>query len=356
MNEIDKLRDLWGHVESRAEGRVSVPAGLTRRVRLRKAATSVVAVVGVLAATSLSWAGIRSVDWSQIGGERPSAAPASSPFVPPENGRIAFSTTRGVGMELHSIQPDGSDEEVIPTPRGLPWLHAWSPDGTKIAVSIFSSGNGPRAIWVMNADGSEARKIAEAENVSVPSWSPDGSTIAYAARKGGRTEIHLVAPDGTDDRVLHAEEATGTFAIFSAQFSPDGERIVFDRGTDAGFDIYVIDADGTNPQQLTTTGTDYDPTWSPDGTQIAFTRQGEGTQSDVYVMDADGTNLRQLTFGGNGQTNLSPIWSPDGGKIAYVEGMTGGPGSLIVMNADGSQPATLVDDDVLGISWQPVPA
>ena len=309
-----------------------------------------IAVALAVAAGGISLV-LRAFIFSPPGPAGPGPELTSSPFVPRENGRIAFSITTRGGMELHSIQPNGSGEQVIPTPRGLPWLPAWSPDGTKIAVSIFASGGGPRAIWVMNADGSEGRKIAEADNVSVPSWSPDGSTIAYAAREEDRTEIHLVAPDGTDNRVLHTEQATGTFAIFSAQFSPDGNRIAFDRGTDAGFDIYVMDTDGTNLRQLTTTGTDYDPHWSPDGTQIAFTRQGEGAQSDIYVMNADGTNIRQLTFGRDGQTNLYPAWSPDGRKIAYVAGVSGGPGSLIVMNADGSHPTTLLDGDVLAISW-----
>jgi hypothetical protein len=293
----------------------------------------------------------------------PGADPSPFPITPRENGRIAFSFSAGSGMELRTVMADGSGEEVIPTPPGMPWLHAWSPDGTRIAVSIFPNGGGDRAIWVMNADGSDPVQVAAADNVSVPSWSPDGSTIAYSARLEGRTEIHLVSADGTNDRIVHAEGAEGTFAVFSAKFSPDGTELLFDRGTDSGFDIFVMNVDGRGVRALTSTGNDYDPHWSPDGTQIAFTRQeivevdGQSrATSDIFLMNADGTDVRRLTDGGSNATNLYAEWSPDGTKIAYLAGITGGPGSLVVMNADGSDPTVLAEGDVLGISWQPLPA
>jgi Tol biopolymer transport system component len=234
------------------------------------------------------------------------------PFPPPvsitphENGRIAYSLSRGSKLKLHMMKPDGSGDRVIPTPRGLPWHPSWSPDGSRLAISIFPSGEGERTIWVMNPDGSNAHQVAAADNVSAPSWSADGNSIIYSASTGGHTEIHLVAADGTDDRTIHSEEATGTFAIFSPELSPDGRRILFDRGTDAGFDIFVMNVDGTDARPLTTTGTDYDPDWSPDGAKIAFTRQESAATSDIFVMNADGTKVRRLTDGGSHATNLNP--------------------------------------------------
>jgi TolB protein len=336
-----------------------------RRKRLLMSAVTVLSVVGILVAavpltryianSSSEIEPTRRGNSVDNGEADVGPLPAPVPITPDENGRIAYSLSTGSGVELHSMTPEGNGDRVISTPPGDPWDASWSPDGSKLAVTIFPAGEGDRSIWVMNSDGSDAHQIAAADNVSVASWSPDGETVAYSASTGGQTEIHLVAVDGTEDRTVHDQEATGTFAIFSAEVSPDGRKILFDRGTDAGFDIYVMNVNGTDARRLTTTGTDYNPDWSPDRTKIAFTRQ-EGATSDIFVMDADGNNIRRLTDGGSDSTYLNPQWAPDGTKIAYEAGVTGGPGGLVVMNPDGSDPVTLVADGVLGLSWQPVPS
>ncbi|MDP9342700.1 MAG: DPP IV N-terminal domain-containing protein [Actinomycetota bacterium] len=315
------------------------------RKRLATVALALAVAVGTVAGTYLL---VRVFPRSGHG--TPAGGLSPAPIVPHANGLIAYAN----GSVIHTITPEGSAGAAIPAP-GDAWLLAWSPDGMQLAVTIFPPAEGDRTIWVMDADGSDPHRVASADNVSQASWSPDGSTLAYAAKNGKTSAIHIVRRDGSDDRTVYSTEAPGARAVFSAAFSPDGTQILFDQGTDSGFDVFVMNADGSDVRRLTHTGHDYDPHWSPDGTRIAFTRQGVGPQSDIYVMDADGSHVRQLTDGGAGATNLYPEWSPDGTKIAYVSGRNGGPGGLVVMNPDGTDPVILVKNGVLGISWQPVP-
>ena len=344
---------------------VDAPRYLDERVRVRarriRALTATAATVLAVATVAGAAIGIAALGGSRTRAPRPAPAQSGFPIVPRANGRIAYTVSGAEGLELHTMDPNGDHDEVVPAPGdGDPWHVAWSPDGSRIALTIFPRSQGDRSIWVMNADGTDAQQVAAAENVSAPSWSPDGTEIVYTAATGRETEIHRVAADGSRDTTIHGEAAEGTFAIFSAALSPDGLQIVFDRGTDSGYDIFVMDADGSDARRVTTTGDDYDPSWSPDGTSIAFTREeiveSDGVKratSDIFIMDADGSGVTRLTDGGDKSTYLSPVWAPDGTKIAFVAGVTGGPGPLIVMNADGSDSKELVHGDVIGLSWGP---
>ncbi len=267
------------------------------------------------------------------------------------NGLVAFTT----GDRIIVQAADGSDPQEVPAPApGLAWHIAWSPDGTRLALAVF---DGPRrSLWVMQADGSEATEIANGENVSRPSWHPNGALITYSLERNGRTEVHITRSDGTNDRVVYSEPAPGTYAVFSATFSPAGSRIVFDAGTDSEYNIFVMASDGSNVRQLTETGTDYNPAWSPDGSRIVFIRYEAISESDVFVMDADGSDVRRLTDLGSQFTNIDPQFSPDGTFITYGSAESGVVGlSIIAMATNGSDPEVLVEGEVLGFSWQPVP-
>jgi len=118
-------------------------------------------------------------------------------------------------------------------------------------------------------------------------------------------------------------------------------RIAFESGRDGDYDIYVMDADGGNMQQLTDDpGGDRNPTWSPDGTQIAFS-SGRNGYSDIYVMDADGGNVRNLPDA-PGRIGFSPAWSPDGTRIAFAS-THDGYSDIYVMDADGGNVQNLTD-------------
>ena len=151
----------------------------SRRARARKGQS-----VALIAIVLVGTVGGVSVLSSVFGDGSPDALIGDAspfPIVPKTNGLIVASQQLRSGpLQLVSLSPDGSDRRVIETRMtGDPWLPAWSPDGTKLAVAVFPF-DGPRAIWVMDADGANAVKIVEGDNVSRASWSPDGTQIAVA--------------------------------------------------------------------------------------------------------------------------------------------------------------------------------
>ena len=128
---------------------------------------------------------------------------------------------------------------------------------------------------------------------------------------------------------VEAEPSTSTIAL--DEVLPIG-KIAFVSFRDeyegrSNREIYLISSDGTGPINLTRNScADDEPDWSPDGTKIAWSSDRDGN-FEIYVMDADGSNVTQLTT----DSGLTPRWSSDGQRIAYTRG-----GSIIVMNADGS--------------------
>jgi hypothetical protein len=218
-------------------------------------------------------------------------------------------------------------------------------------------------ILVMNGDGIGLIRLThsppglpedQAADIQ-PAWSPDATRIAFASRRDGNFEIYSMNADGseltrlTDDPAEDVEPA----------WSPDGAKIAFTRDPDTpgvSGDIYVMNADGSDVTRLTDDpGNDRHPSWSPNGAQIAFQGDGAavGVNSDIYVMRADGSGLTGLTSGPS--YDAAPAWSPDGSKIAYEESPPGGDSEITVMNADGSGKTLLTynDTDDADPDWSP---
>jgi Tol biopolymer transport system component len=128
-------------------------------------------------------------------------------------------------------------------------------------------------------------------------------------------------------------------------------QIVFDNSED----IFTINADGTDLKQLTKNpGAEFDPMWSPDGTQIVYrdSRRGMNQDDEIYVMNADGSSQTNLSNSPS-SNEWGPAWSPDGKQIAFNSNHAGGLPQLYIMNADGSNWKQLGEQEAEYPSWSP---
>ena len=248
--------------------------------------------------------------------------------------RIAFVSNRDGQSDIYSMKPDGSDVVRITDDDEIDTYPVWSPDRTQIAYASYVEGDvgiERSKIVMINADGTGRRLLFDRPMGELsPSWSPDGRQILYTLRF-----IFLASVDGKSDELLLTD---ARFDILQAPaWSPDGRKIAYVALPDTGYEIRIMERDGSNVSTLTP---GYQPAWSPDGQKIAFYSL-VGEQNDVFVINADGSGLQRLTFEpGN---DLAPDWSPDGKYIVFMSDRDGND-EIYVMQADGSNPVRLTNN------------
>jgi len=291
-----------------------------------------------------------------------SAATPASPAAPTQatggidlsllKGRIAFSAGPPHGEDVYVINADGTGRARVTTDPAADFDPTWSPDGTRIAYRHQPEDELSTDIYVINADGSAARNLTRSDGVADwgPAWSPGGRQIVWNSDRAapGGLRGYLMAPDGSGVRPLGAD----VWVEYPA-WSPDGTKLAFMGQTPEGsenYEIYVVNADGTGLRRLTRSpGPDGWPAWSPDRRQILFasvrddcayshaagckTTGDIGPYHTLYVMHADGSH----------QARVSDVfgqiadWAPDGRYIVF-EGRDG----LSIIRADGSDLTMLV--------------
>ena len=264
--------------------------------------------------------------------------------LPPPAGRLAVS----VDDDIAVVEADGNGRQVVVAAPGPQFDSDWSPDGSRLVYRDSRTGvNVNDEIYVSSADGSGARNLtASPANDWSPAWSPDGEQIAFASDREGELRIFVMGADGSG--VRRVTEIWGEYPAWS----PDGTQIAFASHVggaslygDPNYDVFVVDADGSGLRQLTESPAyDMYPTWSPDGTQIAFhstraTPEGfeppardpeRNADFDVFVVPAEGGRARNLTRDSERQQKF-PDWSPDGRWLAVDE-----EGSVVFVPTDGS--------------------
>jgi Tol biopolymer transport system component len=234
------------------------------------------------------------------------------------------------------VDPDtGAIELILSTEEELsePEL---SPNGARLAYQS-EGANGVPQIFVLE-DG-RARQLTQLPGGAMePTWSPDGSQIAFAARsregeeEGNDTDIFVMDADGSNVRRLAGTPADEG----QPDWSPDGSRIAFNSRLEISYPsslarreiwvVFVHDGELTPLVRAEEQWSGGDPAWSPDGQWIAYTRfpaccpfNDLMHSAPLWVMRSDGTEQRALSQERFGECHFDPSWSPDGSSIAFID-------------------------------------
>jgi TolB protein len=229
------------------------------------------------------------------------------PAVSPDGTKIAFTSfyRTNPGIFVFSVDPV-RDLRFYNQRASVNSSPSFTPDGKQIVYSSSAPGDTCCRIFIANVDGSGWRPLTTFRSIDTePKVNPKtGREVLFSSGRSGPEQIYMMNIDGTN--VERVSEGTGEAA--GASWSPDGQKVAFSwtRGYAAGaWNIFVMDIGSKKPIQLTHgEGKNEHPSWAPDGVHIVFAST-RGGRSQVYTMLADGTQVQQLTTSGH---NERPTW------------------------------------------------
>lgn len=254
----------------------------------------------------------------------------------PDGSKILFVSERDGNNEIYAMNSDGTYQTRLTSTSVNEDRARFSPNGSKI---VFIS---QADIYVMDANGSNQLRLTNNSNLVHanvdPTWSADGTRIAFVSNRSGKTEIWIMNADGSNQLQLTNSAGPGFLA-----WSPNGNKIAFHSSRDGNAEIYVINSDGTSQTRLTNnTATDGIPAWSPDGTKIVFYSTRDGN-AELYVMNSDGTNQSRLT--NSAGTDFYPSWSP----FLPVQGeYSTDPNTVLLLHMNETSGSTVSDASTYG--------
>jgi len=226
-------------------------------------------------------------------------------------------------------------------------------------LAFVSTRDGDYSIYEMNADGGAQRRLTDSEmDTSTPgglffqvepAWSPDGTRIAFSSRRGGSFDIYVMNADGTGTEQLTSTKEDDSHPTWS----PDGEQIAFAR--DAPGDIFVMSSDGPGALRISDPlAQEAEPAWSLDGDWIAYIRRTPGTPvREVWLVRPDGSERHALTS--EGAKAYTPAWSPDSARIVFSSDQNGEVFELYTVGIDGKgrRSVTPTAGDLFEPAWSP---
>lgn len=236
----------------------------------------------------------------------PAGVKAFSPVWTPDGQRVIYTELPAGRLVVRELQ-SGRQEVLPPTTELLNFAPAVSPDG-RVLVFTRSGEDGTHLYAYNLAERCCLQRLTAgrfSDNLS-PTFSPDGRRIAFASTRAGVPQIYVMSADGTEPELFAPFDYGVTGSSYAPEWSPDGLHLAFHREVAGAYQVFVMDVASRTVRQLTSAGRNEDPTWAPDGRHLAFVSNRTGTRQ-IWVMDMDTGRVRQLTR--QGGTRL-PSWSP----------------------------------------------
>lgn len=241
--------------------------------------------------------------------------------------RIVFIDESGTPQNrvkrLAIMDQDGANVRYLSDGRDIVLTPRFSPNRQEITYMSFAGGQ-PR-VYLLQLETGQREVVGNFPGMTIaPRFSPDGQKVVMSLlQDDGSTNIYTM-----DLRSRVTTRLTNSQAIdTSASYSPDGSKIVFSSDRGGRPQLYVMGADGSNPQRISFGDGSYStPVWSPRGDLIAFTKQSQG-QFSIGVMRTDGSGERILTSGFH---NEGPTWAPNGRVLMFFRKAAGAGGPQLV--------------------------
>jgi len=285
-------------------------------------------------------------------GVDPLAVPKAAAPLPDTQLLVPLDT--GNGLDIYIADARNGGRKLVGARPGIQTNPALSPDRRSMIYTVADDPGGRNGLWVAGVDMSGARPLFKttppecAEAASRPGWSPSSAgTLAIACKRSAAASwvLYLIRTDGKILRTLDTAKSMG-----DPGFSPDGGTVVY-WADKAGQGIYLAAVDGSSPPSKLTVGSDADPAFAPSGGGLlAFRRLFTARSSVIVVMNVNGTqvpcagtqiaaspNLTACQLTAASEADQDPSWSPDGAEIAYKSGKeVTGPSQIKIVRADAS--------------------
>ena len=260
--------------------------------------------------------------------------------------RIAFALTGKGSHEIGAVDMDGGRMAVLTKMGSDSLLPAYAPTGGEVAFTSYLKNNPD--LWVVSAGGGRARRVSKQLGLNTgAAWSPDGRAITLTLSHEGNAELYRISAE--DGRIL--ARLTNNPAIDSSpSLSPDGSQIAFVSNRQGSPQIFVMPVTGGAARRVTYQGKyNQTPRWNPrsDKQQIAFTGRDERGVFDVFIIDVKTGKIDRVTQGHG--SNLDPTWSPDGRLLAY----TSSRGGLFIANPETHHEVQIWRGAAASPSWGP---